>query len=637
MSLLVDDIVVSPNEAVPDGEEQSLSEAGLSIVGANFGEVLKKGTEVKTATGTVMVNREPQTRTVVLRLRVLEESETTLPEAAARLEQIVGELQSREGWFRRDFHAGGEFGSLLYRICGEVTLGDFAGWQVGDSPDVTVSMVCDYAVYDTIEVESEAFEETKERELIFELPGVGGSVDGLMRLLITNLGKDPWRACTVAMESRDHPQDETANTTAKLAYGCQELTLKGGATKAEREGFKVARHSSLAAGWLSILNSQIVGVGHMTHRGVRRVKFRVYDPGEEPGNVQLRLRWRNLGTLQWSENAIVSTPLVGGWQELDLGEVRLEEAVTGEQHWEWDLQARSVNGTGTIDLQRLRCYPTEYYVVVEAPEILLGPDALSSKAAGTGASVKVIGGGAWSGPGNITSSDGSKASATISLSGLPGGGSNPRTQQLWATGFGFLPPESAEITGVVVEIERSRESELPVEDRTVQLLKGGAAVGSNLAIPGLWPLADAVQAYGGSETTWGAALTGADVLLSNFGVVVEAQAAGTTGGVALIDRIGMILYWSEAKDENRICFAKRSIEFSTDGVRRQHPEEEIWGEIVPKGFALQAPASGPQGRIVRGIIVPSQGDNSIAADSGDNSLSLIVATRSAHLYAGNVS
>ena len=99
--------------------------------------------------GEVLVDRRPKSKTVVLRLRVREDAEADLETAAYRLQQKVGTLHREGGWVRRDFHVGEFAGSLLCKIVGEVTLADFAGWQAGDSPDVTLTLVCGPIWYST--------------------------------------------------------------------------------------------------------------------------------------------------------------------------------------------------------------------------------------------------------------------------------------------------------------------------------------------------------------------------------------------------------------------------------------------------------------------------------------------------------
>ncbi|HKN44129.1 MAG TPA: hypothetical protein VJW23_09405, partial [Propionibacteriaceae bacterium] len=426
-----------------------------------------------------------------------------------RLERIVGELQAREGWFRRDFHVGGDFGALLYHVCGEVTFGDFAGWQVGDSPDVTLSMVCDYAAYVTEEEASEVFSTVKgERELIFESEP-GGSVNGLLRVIVTNEGEEHLRGLILAGECIDHPQDESADTTAALAYDCADLTLKGGSEGAKREGLEVVRHSELTTGWLAILNSEIAGVGHMTHKGVRKPEFRVYDPGEKAGDVQFKLRYRALGTLQWTETEIVKSKLVDDWQTVTWNELpRLTAPTVGDPRWEWELQARAVSGSGKVDLHRVRITPTEIYVRCTASPVPLTPDFQRTGVPASFASVKDPIAGVeeepeWKELEKAKASDNAYAYVATKKEG------NVISQRYVLTNPGFKIPEEATIVGVVVALERSQTGNGNVYDYgdkgdPIRLVKEGAPVGSGSGLAGhSWPSTDTTEFFGASDDTFG--------------------------------------------------------------------------------------------------------------------------------------
>jgi hypothetical protein len=472
VSILVDDLIVNPADTGLGGVEASLSEAGLSIIGASFGDSVQKGTQVQTSTGIVMVDRQPETRTVIVKLIVREDSDVTLPEAAHRLEQIVSHLQTRGSWIRRDFHVGGDFESLLYHVTGEVTLADFAGWQVGDNPDVTLTMICNFAAYSTEEVESEEFKEEVARDLIYELPPSNGTAEGTKRIAVKNLNASAdWRGLIWAEECVDAP-DDLEDPTAQLAYAAADLTPKGGASVKTVSGLEVVEHAALTAGWLTILDSEIAGVGHMTHRGARRLWLRVYDPGEEAGGVQFKVRWRTLGSLHWSEdNPVKRSLLVDDWQWYDMGECRPQRAVQGDERWECQVQARAPGGSGAIRLHRFDPAPTEQYAVLRAPGESQVADAQSTKSPGT------VTGAGWSSPESAKASDNSRTTAELD---------NPfgpvSTAALIATKFGNALPEDAIVAGVVVDVEGSVSGGSATEEihlDEVKLVKGGVKVGSN--------------------------------------------------------------------------------------------------------------------------------------------------------------
>ena len=626
MSRIVDPIVLDPVEFVPYGAELDLSGDGYRILDADFGEADVELQLQRAALGGVPVGWHPDDTQTTLKLEIQPENGVSLPNAAYWLQQKLGEINEpgTEHWLRRDFLTGGEFAGSLGRQVKKVTWSGMGAWQRGDSPDISLQFVTGPYWYATTELESKEFTENSKRELIWELSEVLGTAPGLIRVIVKNEGDEDWRALEGCIESRDYSGDPTAAPV----YACTALTPKGGAEEAEREGEKVIRHKGLTAGWLTVLDSEIAGVGHMTHRGGRRLKFRIYDPGSKPGDVQLRLRWRALGTVQWEENKIKPTPLVDGWSIVDLGEVRPERAARGEQRWEWQVQARAVSGAGIIDLARTRIYSTEQMAVVTAPYTPLVPDAQSAKAPGEAASAGGSGG-EWKNPKNVLTSNNSRATAEPEPVKMGPFLTLDITEDLHVTKFGFaIPEEGTKITGVAVEIERSAEGEGFLKDRSVNLLNGIGIAGS-LASPATWPTTDETMIYGGSTNLWGLALSPAAVNAAAFGVAIQCIGSG----IARIDSVRIIVYYTQATDENRVCFASRSAEFRTNGPVRQHPTDDVWGELVPVGFNPYAPPSGLEERAVRGMIVPSQGDLGELPDKGSNKLSAVVKYRPAYLYA----
>lgn len=441
---------------------------------------------------------------------------------------------------------------------------------------------------------------------------------------------EDWRGLIGAIESRDY----TAGTTAELAYEAEKLTPLGGATiveKAVASGGKVVEHASLTAGWLTILGSEIAGVGHMTHKGVRRMKFRVFDPNASVGLAQLKLEWRALGSTTWSEDSgVVSAPLVGNYQIIDMGECRPEQAALGSQRWEWRLMARAPGGSGAIRVDRIGVLPVEQMVMLSTPAEPRPADHQSSKAPGTVEDKEGVGTKAWTEPGNAKASDNKYASATLT-GGLT-------SHYLKATNFGFALPEAATVTGIVAAVERSGLEVLKrshVRDARVRIVKGGTIGAADRSSPNEWPLTDAQAFYGASNDLWGETWTPTQINASTFGVALAAEmlpAPPEEAGVgAYVDAVTITVYYTEAADENRVCFATRSLEMRSDGVYRQHPTADVWGRMVPEGFLPYAPASGLEKRKVRGIIVPSKGDLGELPDEGTNKVSVKVSYRPAYL------
>lgn len=142
---------------------------------------------------------------------------------------------------------------------------------------------------------------------------------------------------------------------------------------------------------------------------------------------------------------------------------------------------------------------------------------------GTGASNDNAGANGWANPGNITADDPNAAVCTV----------NGTTNQdfLDGTNLGFAIPAGATIKGYEVRVGsrfRSGGSTGAVRDGVLQLLDGGSAVGSNLAVTTQWPIDPVTLLYGHPDDLWGTTLTPADINDSGFGIrlAIRGVAAG---------------------------------------------------------------------------------------------------------------
>jgi len=171
---------------------------------------------------------------------------------------------------------------------------------------------------------------------------------------------------------------------------------------------------------------------------------------------------------------------------------------------------------------------------------LRGLSALSLPKDG-GAFANGIGAGtvAWANPSNAQTSNNAYAVATF-----PTG--NPSiTAYLNATNFGFAIPPNANITGISATIERIA-SDLIVVDYTVNLLKGGAPVGANLANTQAWARSyDINQTYGGDANMWGTTWTPAEINATDFGLALSVyRYGGTRSCTASVDHINITVYYT---------------------------------------------------------------------------------------------
>ena len=85
-----------------------------------------------------------------------------------------------------------------------------------------------------------------------------------------------------------------------------------------------------------------------------------------------------------------------------------------------------------------------------------------------------------------------------------------------------------------------------VKDTAVQLLKGGAATGTNEANSSAWPTSKGAQTYGSTTDLWGTTWTSSDVDASNFGVRISTtNSSPYTAATAYVDYISIKVYYTQ--------------------------------------------------------------------------------------------
>jgi hypothetical protein len=430
-----------------------------------------------------------------------------------------------------------------------------------------------------------------------------------------------------AEECWDAPSD-LSDPTAQLAYLAKNLTPRGEAEVKTVSGAEVVQHAALTGEWRAILGSEIAGVGHMTHGGPRRIVIRGFDP---QGGVQLHLLWRALGSSRWNDsNPIVTFPVVGNYQLLDLGECRPQRADLGEERWEWKLLARmdEAPATGTVRIRDVYPLPTEQYVrlaqAVEPPT----PESAHPRSPGTVSDKSGVGTVAWSSASNAKASDGTYALVALK----PGEVSH----WLQATNFSGGSISGADrITGVVADLEIQASAVINgLITVRAQLIKEGVAVGER-ATTWFTSSADEHVLLGAGDDPWDTDWTPSEMEASTSGVRISVEhfpPLVSEIGV-FVDAIRLIPYSTEEIDDAKVCFAGRSIRLGSSGVSRQHPEDDVWGAVVPDGFLPFQEAGGLEERQARGILIASQGDLDLAPDVGTNKLSATVLSRDGFQFA----
>lgn len=150
----------------------------------------------------------------------------------------------------------------------------------------------------------------------------------------------------------------------------------------------------------------------------------------------------------------------------------------------------------------------------------------------------------WTNASSVSTSNNSYALTNFSS----GSADECRSYFLDATNFGFSIPSGATIDGVIVEVERKcNATTFSPRDRRSQLIKGGAATGTNKASGTTWTTSDAYETYGGAADLWSVALNDTDVNASTFGLRFQCQsnATGKSGVNLSVDHIRITVHYTE--------------------------------------------------------------------------------------------
>lgn len=125
-------------------------------------------------------------------------------------------------------------------------------------------------------------------------------------------------------------------------------------------------------------------------------------------------------------------------------------------------------------------------------------------------------------------------------------GSSPgHTLTLTNFGFGAQLLGEETIVGYTVEILKARGNETSgISDLSVRLVVAGVPAGDNKADATAWSSEFTWFTYGGSADQWGTALTVAQVVAADFGVVLQPQATAEVGSLADVDCVRLRVWYT---------------------------------------------------------------------------------------------
>lgn len=136
----------------------------------------------------------------------------------------------------------------------------------------------------------------------------------------------------------------------------------------------------------------------------------------------------------------------------------------------------------------------------------------------------------WLNPGNATTSNDSRATATIADLGDP---DLDTTDHLQATNFGFSLPAGATPLGMECEIEvqAGTSAANDISDAFVNAVVGGVTQpGNDRSNSFIWTASDVFNNHGSTSDLWGRTWTIAEINATGFGCAVKATVIGDGAG-----------------------------------------------------------------------------------------------------------
>lgn len=259
--------------------------------------------------------------------------------------------------------------------------------------------------------------------------------------------------------------------------------------------------------------------------------------------------------------------------------------------------------------------PVHIYSATAAPRIYYEyfDDAVTNTGwviANAGANVDYGGSVDWTSPGSVTADDGTDATSAP--------GSHDDSDYLRATfDLSALIPSGATINGVEARYQVSQSASGP-EENQVFLVVGGAAVGTDQGVNGVYTGTPTNYDNGGASNLWGTTITRAQAVAADFGFQFGTQDSDTGSETTYCDAMWIKVYytpatsytWSGGIDISDEAFTLRA--GSTDQMRMAYAtgDTEFTGDVTAAAFI-------GDGSGLTGI---SSGDVDGPASSTDNAL-----------------
>jgi hypothetical protein len=675
----IETITLDAIEFIGERSSLNLDELGIRVMSAEWGDAQQEVFYIRQELGEIPAERHPPNRTVTIKLKAMEEGEIALAQAAQRLQQKVGLLQQEGGWVKRSFSADNNAAvSVGFEVYNAVLAG-IQGWMMAHrktANEITLTLTCSPYCYGTKELEGSVVTSSNGHDVEWEIGSVKGSAPGLLRLKIKNTGSIDWSGFIGSIESKDHK----SGSTALMAYEAKALTFTG-SEEFEKESVKTVRRK-LTAEWQTILQGKIAsGSLDMTHVGGRRMLVRLYNEAVNVEGTRLRLEWRALNGL-WQVNDEVEARVISGWMILDVGEAVIERAVYGEQAWEWKLQVKTAKAETNKYIYIHKIYPLaqeQFFAMRKAYLSRIPPSYIINGELSEGVNNEAIngkamvtGGGKWETSGSAKG-DFLKIGAVGSGNGFYRAGtgadtelrkafvsspskSNVYIQTAWSGGY-FRGPGKVREYGLFAHGENIKVAivqECPTEyncnwylevtgahvvnPKRVEIIPGTK---NSAFAPGLFTVSivgKKMVVYVKMYLSWITELSfelnaTTEGKVGVFDKHTDVEQIG--GGFTSITCSQFLVYEPEV---DVLLNAGRYMNLSSNGVFVQHGTLERWGEIpLHEGFLPDATPSYLEARVLKGILIPSQGDLELLGDPGSNALEVVPFYRPAYHFMSEAS
>lgn len=136
------------------------------------------------------------------------------------------------------------------------------------------------------------------------------------------------------------------------------------------------------------------------------------------------------------------------------------------------------------------------------------------------------------------------------------------TQVLKVSDFGFALPADAKVEGIEVVVIRKGDVGDGIVDKSVMLMRGNAAVGSDMHSPDLWDDNWTAAYYGDEIEDWDHIWSIKDVNAPGFGVAISVMGAGVVARPQ-IDEVLVTVHFSYGAESGRTHKASSSASRNT--------------------------------------------------------------------------